>query len=143
MLKPSLGAALMLVTACAAQAPASVQTVSAPSGSTVMLLDAAPPERERYVPPAVDCDIRSTQTARGRLLEALVRTDRPLQGDYAFTIIAFGGGGSSDVSQGGAVDLAPGEFAGLGAAEIPDGRYRAVLTLSDAYGELCRLEQKS
>lgn len=127
MLKPMTLGALALVTACAAQSHAGVQT--------------AAPAYLANGPAA--CKIRETKTLNGVRLEALIHADRSVYGDYDFVITAYNKGGSSDISQGGPVDLVAGERATVGSAEIPRGRYRAVLTLSDARGPLCNLERRS
>lgn len=136
-------AALGLVTACAAQAltgtPAGTLLPAAPlpAGET---LPAAPRAPESF---GATCDIRETRTARGLLLEAGLQADQPVRGRYDFVITALSRGGSSDIIQGGAVNLLAGENAAVGAAEIPAGSYRAVLTLSNAGGPLCRIERRS
>jgi len=127
MLKPMTLGALALVTACAGQSYAGVQT--------------AAPSYLANGPAA--CKIRETKTPQGVRLEALIHADRSVYGDYDFVITAYNKGGSSDISQSGAVDLVAGERAKVGSAEIPRGRYRAVLTLSDARGPLCNLERRS
>lgn len=143
MLKPTIGAALALVTACAAQTPASLHTLSAAERGPVLFAEAQPEEPVWTGTSALTCDIRATHTPRGLRLEAVAHAERAVHGNYDFTITAQGAGGSSDVAQGGLVDLAPGQRAALGVAEIPDGPFRAVLTLTDAGGELCRLEQET
>lgn len=127
MLKPMTLGALALVTACAAQSHAGVQT-AAPA-----YLANGP----------VACKIRETKTPQGVRLEALIHADRSVYGDYDFVITAYNRGGSSDISQSGPVGLLDGERATVGSAEIPRGRYRAVLTLSDARGRLCDIERRS
>jgi hypothetical protein len=121
-----IGATLTLATACAAQTPPDMYTVSQP-GATY--------------PGA--CEIRETRTENGVLLEAVAHADYGLRAEYDFVITAQSAGGSSDVTQGGQVDLAAGDSATVGTAEISQRRYRAVLTLNDADGELCRLERRS
>lgn len=127
MLKPITLGALALVTACAGQSYAGVQT--------------AAPGYQAKAP--VACKIRETKTPNGVRVEALIHADRSVYGDYDFVITAYNRGGSSDISQGGPVDLVAGERATVGSAEIPRGRYRAVLTLSDTRGPLCDIERRS
>ncbi len=131
MWKPITLGALALVTACAAQSYTGVQTVS--------------PAYQASGPgaPAADCRIREAPTPQGMRLEAAVQTEHSVYGDYDFTITSYNSGGSSDIVQGGPVNLAGGERATVGSAEIPRGRYRAVLTLSDADGTLCSAERRS
>ena len=126
MLKPMTLGARALVAACAGQ-----------SGTVAY----AAPGYLANGPAA--CKIRETKTPHGVRLEALIHADRSVYGDYDFTITAYNKGGSSDISQAGLVDLVAGERATVGSAEIPRGRYRAVLTLSDARGPLCDLERRS
>lgn len=116
-----IGATLALASACAAQTPPATHTVSEPGA----------------------CEIRETRTANGLRLEAVAYADYDLRVDYAFEITAHSADGSSDVVQSGPVDLAAGESAVIGAAEFSRGRYRALLTLTDASGELCRLERRA
>lgn len=143
MMKSATTAALILVTGCAAQTQTPSYTELAPP----------PPayagEPARAVPPAplpapgVDCDIRTSRTAHGLQIRAVAHAGRPVHGEYDFVITALGSGGSSDISQGGPLHLSAGQSDTVGYAEIPRGRYRAVLTLSDADGELCRSERRS
>ncbi len=118
--------AFALATACAAQTPPEIYTAYAPG--------------QQY---ADACEIRETRTANGFQLQAIAHADYDLRADYDFVITAYSAGGSSDVTQGGPVDLAAGQSATLGAAEIPPGRYSATLTLTDADGELCRRIRRS
>jgi len=136
-------AALGLVTACAAQAPTGAQTETLLPAARVPAaepLQASPGAPETL---GATCDIRETRTAGGLRLEAIVQADQAVRGEYDFVITALSRGGSSDVTQGGAVNLAAGQGAVVGAAEIPAGSYRAALTLGDAGGELCRVEHRS
>ncbi len=130
---PLIAAALGLVTACAAPAPAPTYALLPP--------DEARPEAAPAA--SADCWIRETKTVNGVRLEAVVRAHSAVYGSYDFNVTAQGPGGSSDVTQGGEVDLADGEGATVGSAEFSGGRYRAVLTLRDAGGELCSAEHFS
>lgn len=133
---PSIAAALALVTACAVQTPAEVHTVDFVPGEFVKGEAAASA-------PLAECRIRETPTADGFRLEAIVTADHAVYGDYEFTVTAQGRAGSSDVSQGGPVELASGERATVGSAEFSGGRYSALLTLRDADGALCTAERLS
>ena len=78
------------------------------------------------------------------LIQAVAHADRAIDGDYELVITKSGGGGSSDVTQRGPFTAAAGESVTLGSTELgADGRYRAVLVLRDASGELCRQERQS
>lgn len=133
---PSIAAALALVTACAVQTPAEVHTAAFVPGEYVKGEAAAPA-------PEANCRIRETPTANGLRLEAIVTADHAVYGEYEFIIEAKGSGGSSNISQGGPVELASGERATVGSAEVSARRYRAFLTLSDADGALCTAERLS
>ncbi len=112
-----IGVALSLASGCAAQTPPALYAVPEPGA----------------------CEIRETRTANGLRLEALAHAGYDLRADYTFEISAR----STDVTQGGPVDLAAGDSAVIGAAEIPRGAYRATLSLADGGGELCRRVRQS
>jgi hypothetical protein len=91
--------------------------------------------------PAVSCDIRTRRTANGVLIEARAFADRDILGEYDLAITKSGGGNASEISQSGEVDILAGSTVTLGQNELsvePGARLRAVLTLRDAAGELCR-----
>jgi hypothetical protein len=95
---------------------------------------------------SVDCDIRVTRSSRGVSLRGVAHAHASIDGDYSFVITKSGGGGSSDISQGGAFDLMPGAEAVLGSADLSmerGARWRAVLTLERAGVEICRREARS
>lgn len=133
MKMPLIAAALAGVTACAAPAPAPAYALVPP--------DEARPEAA----PAgsADCTIRETKTANGVRLDAVLRAHAAVYGTYDFSVTSQGPGGGTDVTQGGAVDLTDGKSATVGSAEFSGGRYRALLTLRDAGGELCSAEKLS
>jgi hypothetical protein len=130
MMKRLTFAAFGLVAACAAQTRNDVYAELLPATGPGFADIAA-------------CDIREIQTPQGVQLEAVVEAGEAVRGTYEFVISARGAGGVSDVTQGGPLDLAPGEIATVGSAGLPHGRYRATLTLSDAAGELCHLERSA
>lgn len=123
-------AALGLVAACAGQTRNDVYTEVLPS-SALGFVD------------RTTCDIRETSTPQGVRLEAVAQAGEAVHGAYEFVITARGAGGTSDVTQDGPLDLAPGEAVTVGSAELPQGHYRATLTLRDAAGELCHLERSA
>jgi hypothetical protein len=89
----------------------------------------------------VSCEIRSRRTPNGVLIQARAFADDDISGEYDLVITKSGGGGSADISQSGAVDMSAGSSATLGENEISlerGARVRAVLTLRDASGQLCR-----
>lgn len=130
MMKRLTLASLGLVAACAAQPHNDVYAELLPATAPGFADIAA-------------CDIRETPTPHGVRLEAVVQAGEAVHGAYEFVISAGGAGGTSDVTQGGPLDLAPGDVVTVGSAELPQGRYRATLTLRDAAGELCHLERSA
>ena len=93
---------------------------------------------------AVSCDVRARSTSHGVLIQAVAHAARPFEGAYELVITKSGGAGSSDVTQSGPFSAAAGETVTLGSTELgADGRYRAVLTLRDGTGEVCRQERRS
>ena len=93
---------------------------------------------------AVSCEVRVRPTSNGIVIQAVAHADRAIEGDYELVITRSGGGGSSDVTQGGPFSAAAGESVTLGSTELgAGGRYRAVLVLRDVSGELCRRERRS
>ena len=130
---PLIAAALAVVTACAAPVPAPAYALLPPEEARPETTPAA----------SADCWIRETKTASGVRLEAVVLAHTPVYGAYEFSVTAQGPGGGTDVTQGGEVDLADGESTTVGSAEFSGGRYRALLTLRDAGGELCSAEKLS
>jgi hypothetical protein len=124
MLKLASLAVMAALTACAAQ----TQT---------------PPHAAYPAHAGVRCDIYATRTANGTRLEAVAQADRRLRGNYDFVITAGGSGGSSDIGQSGPVDLSAGRSGTIGLAEISNRHYRAVLTISDVDGVVCRREIRS
>lgn len=90
---------------------------------------------------AVTCEVRARRTANGLLIQARAFADRDITGEYDLVITKSGSAGSSDISQSGALDLVAGSSALLGENEISvegGARLRAVLTLRDDSGQLCR-----
>ena len=130
---PLIAAALAGVTACAAPVPAPAYALLPP--------EEARPEAALAV--SAVCWIRETKTANGLRLEAVVQAHAAVYGTYSFSVTAQGPGGGTDVAQGGEVDLTDGQSATVGSAEFSGGRYRALLTLRDAGGELCSAEKLS
>lgn len=96
---------------------------------------------------ANSCDILVRRTSNGVELKAIANLSRSAEGDYSFVITKSGGGGSSDINQGGPFEGKAGERVNLGASEISMGRgasYRAALILTSASGrELCRRAVRS
>lgn len=137
--------ALLAACSAAAQNTASVEQITPEPPS----LDAQAPSRSMTEPSphaahdeaAVSCDVRARRTADGVVIQARAFADRDIDGEYDLVITKSGGGNSSDISQSGPLSLAAGTAATLGENEISverGARLRAVLTLRDASGEICR-----
>lgn len=87
---------------------------------------------------AVNCEIRSSKTSDSILLEAVANSQAEVTGEYEFVISKSGGGGSSDIVQGGEFEIGPEEKAILGEVRFGSGEgtsIRARLTLT-AKGKL-------
>ncbi|MFZ2029198.1 MAG: curli-like amyloid fiber formation chaperone CsgH [Vitreimonas sp.] len=129
-----------------AVAPSAPASVAAPSLAQAHVTRASAPvaaQRTNAVNAVVSCDVRARPTANGVLIQAVARADRAFDGEYELVITKSGGDGSADVMQSGPVSVAAGDSVTLGSTELSAGRYRAVLTLSDGSGEVCRLERRS
>jgi hypothetical protein len=152
--------AVLALAGCSAGMTAeAVQEAYAPSEQDADLvsgLDGAPPvviieapQPARVVPPPVVvrqqerlfCDIKVAKTSHGVRITPVVRSDRSLSGEYSIVITKNGGGGSSDISQGGPFDAARGVKQELGSSEISMERgasFRAVLKVRAGGHEVCR-----
>jgi hypothetical protein len=101
----------------------------------------APAPSPRVAVRASTCDIIVRRTPNGVSLKAVANLSRPTAGDYTFVITKSGGGGSSDINQGGPLESYAGRH-DLGSSEISMGRgasYRATLKLISPSGrEICR-----
>lgn len=124
-----------------AGASAAIPTVSSVAASPLAGESFAPPAAEHISGAPISCDIRTRRTTNGVLIEAHAFATDDVSGAYDLVITKSGGGGSADISQGGDVDLRAGDAATLGANEISlerGARVRAVLTIGNESGELCR-----
>lgn len=140
MLKTLSAAALACLAACAGAAQ---PAPSPPSPPPVAEIAPAPPaasvQTARHS--ALDCEVRAVRTRDGLRIEGLVHSARAFAGEYDLTIAKTGGGGSSDIVQGGPFDAAAGRAVTLSGAEISMGRgarVRAVLTVLEDGREVCR-----
>ena len=118
-------------------------------GAPPVVVAEAPP-LARFAPPApvvvrqaesLTCDIAVTKTSHGVRITPVVRSDRSLSGEYSIVITKNGGGGSSDISQGGPFDATRGVNQELGSSEISLERgasFRAVLKVRADGREICR-----
>lgn len=92
---------------------------------------------------AVSCEIRSSKTSGGILLEAVATGQAKATGEYEFVISKSGGGGTSDITQGGEFEIGPKEEAILGEVAIGSGEgisVRARLTLTEKGKLLCQAQ---
>lgn len=100
-------------------------------------------ETASYAPQSLSCDIIRTRTSQGVELRAVASSDLSTIGEYEFVITKRDRGGSSDIMQSGEFDIAGGQSASLGSAEINvarGGGYDARLELTSANGETCSAE---
>jgi hypothetical protein len=121
-MKPILYSALALLTAACGAAVAE-------------RADAAPSQSSR-----LSCAIETTKTSAGIALRGIVRSSRPLHGDFNMTVTTSGAAGSSDIVQSGAYDTMNGP-AILGEQELSLSRGQrlyASLEVRDASGRVCR-----
>lgn len=134
-MKSLLFIGLSALAACAATASPAPQTFAeAPSAY----------EAVSYAPQSLSCDIIRTRTSHGVELRAVASSDMSAMGEYEFVITKRDRGGSSDIMQSGEFDLASGESADLGSAEISvarGGGFDARLELTSADGETCTAEE--
>lgn len=131
-----------------ARAPASSQLApppliipdTAPAPLAAASVEARAPARR------IDCDIDVRRTSNGVALEGLATFGRATDGDFSFVVTKNGGGGSSDIEQGGEYDASAGEELSLGLAEFSTGRgasWRATLRIFDGGREICRTQARS
>jgi hypothetical protein len=122
-------------------APVAPQAYNAPQA-----YDAPAPAPRVETIRASTCDIIVKRTPNGVLLKAVANLSRPTEGDYSFTITKSGGGGSSDINQGGELESYAGHHE-LGSSEVSMGRgasFRATLKLISPSGrEICRRTVRS
>lgn len=139
----ALTAALAACSA-AAQDPAPLEPIAAappPADAQSLAEVEAVSPHAVYDEATVSCDVRARRTADGVVIQARAFADRDIDGEYDLVITKSGGGNSSDISQSGPLSLTAGSAATLGENEISverGARLRAVLTLRDASGEICR-----
>jgi hypothetical protein len=83
-----------------------------------------------YIEP-LRCEIVANPSGGMVALEGVLHTDMPISGSYRFRVVSSGGGGSSNIQQGGEFSAAPGEAATLGTVMIGNsgGRYKATLEI--------------
>jgi hypothetical protein len=77
----------------------------------------------------VQCEIRKTNANGMTMLEGVVRADIALSGTYQFQVAGRGGGGSSNISQGGYFSAAPGTEVTVGSVMLSNASFDASLEL--------------
>lgn len=135
-------AAFAAACSASAQNVASVEQIAVePETLNAAPLMAEPARYEQAAYAAITCDVRSRRTANGIVIQARAFADRDINGEYDLLITKTDRAGSSEISSGGALSLTAGSAATLGENEFSierGARVRAVLTLRDSSGELCR-----
>lgn len=81
------------------------------------------------------CDIQISEHGNAISLEAIVASSASAEGTYRLQVSGTGGGGSTDVSQGGEFALTPGSRSAVGNVTVAgSSRYVARLTVSSNAG---------
>ena len=107
--------------------------------------EGAAPSPSAYASGPAACRIAIRRTSEGVALKAIVTARRPLEAEYAFVVTKSGGAGSSDISQGGPLDLRAEESATVGSADVSMGRgsrLRATLEVRQGRRTICRAEER-
>jgi len=75
------------------------------------------------------CEIVASPADGMIALEGVLHTDAAISGSYTFRVVSFGGGGSSNIQQGGEFSAGPNAPATLGTVMLgnPGGAYKATL----------------
>ncbi len=100
-----------------------------------------PPVTVQRVKASFTCDIDVDRTSNGIRITPVVRANKSLSGEYTLVITKTGGGGSSDISQGGPFDATRGKSVRLGSSEFSmerGAKFRAVLKVRADGREVCR-----
>ncbi len=87
---------------------------------------------------ALSCEIRSTDIRGGVRLEAIVAGRGGASGEYEFVVAKSGGGGTSNVSQGGEFDISAGNETVVGEVTLGSAekaKVKASLTVTSANGK--------
>jgi hypothetical protein len=137
LLIAAVTAALGACSAAAQRSNAAIELAPAPAAVEAAAPVAAPAAYEAAV---ATCDIRVRNTENGVRIQGRAFADTDIDGEYELTITTSGAN-QSEISQAGPVSLVAGRSATFGESEISLGRgsrLRAVLTLSDADGRICR-----
>jgi hypothetical protein len=84
------------------------------------------------------CELRAERTGRTVELEGLVHAGRAVSGSYRLRVVQNGGGGSSQINQGGEFDARAGSASSLGIVSLlaAPGSYTATLTVQWDDGSL-------
>ena len=87
---------------------------------------------------ALSCEIRSTDIRGGVRLQAIVAGRGGASGEYEFVVAKSGGGGTSNVSQGGEFDISAGNETVVGEVTLGSAekaKVKASLTVTSANGK--------
>jgi hypothetical protein len=136
LLIAAVAAALSACSAAAQRSNAAIELAPTAAVEAAALV-AAPVAYEAAV---ATCDIRVRTTENGVLIQGRAFADADIDGEYELSITTSGAN-QSEINQAGPVSLVAGRSATFGESEIRLGRgsrLRAVLTLSDADGRICR-----
>ena len=93
---------------------------SAPASAVVLLMSlavagcSAGASETMAAGDAVRCEIEVTAAGGAIGLGAIVQATQPVTGSYRFNVTGSGGGGSTNISQGGGFNAGPGDDARLG-----------------------------
>ena len=125
--------------------PLNVPPLNVPN-AVVLATVADPPPLRAARPGYATCRILMDRTRNGVAFTAIGEFDRPVSGDYSFTVTKRGRSGSSDLVQDGPFRARAGSTETLGNAEISvdrNGGYRAVLKVYSNGRQICRREVNS
>ncbi len=96
--------------------------------------------------PGLSCEVRLTPTRGGLRIEALAHSGEAFSGEYELVVTKTGTSGSSDITQGGPIEIRDSAELILGAAEFGLDRgdhYQARLSLRGESGATCTDQRRS
>lgn len=90
--------------------------------------------------PGLRCEIYQSQHGGGVVLEGVVFSNTAASGSYQFKVSKSGGGGSSDINQGGDFSVSAGGKSTVGSVSLGgDGGYTATLRVTaDGHSTACK-----
>ena len=88
----------------------------------------------------LSCEIHQSHRGGSVVLEGVVYSGSATDGSYQFTVTKSGGGGSSNINQGGEFSVSAGGRSSVGTVELGgDGGYSATLRVSaDGHSSSCK-----